>query len=328
MIGNVADHAAGLVGLAGLLDVERHVVDGGDHPNRLVLHPATVCVGGEFVAAFQHRRDLADALDIEIRASADLHLELVEALRLIGLQALGHGVRVAARDDFEQAHAVLHPATEKVADRLAGGLAKQIPAGDVERRLDVRVPLERAIHDEIDRTNLARVEADQAVGELHDPGAGALGVGRQIGRPQRADFAVARLSVVGGDFDDRAVEGRKTLVGPAVGAFLHRQRNGVEGNLGDLHGRGLLRERASGPSLRTKAPGTAIPFAPGAGGGQSQTLAATARVSALRYPLRASRAVLRASGPERRHRHRPPAHRAEPRARTGHGRSGRTCRSW
>ena len=88
MVRERTHHPARLVRLARLFDIERKVVDSGHHTHRFVLHPATVGVSGEFVARFEHRRDLLNAFDISICARANLHLKLVEALLLIIQQLL------------------------------------------------------------------------------------------------------------------------------------------------------------------------------------------------------------------------------------------------
>ena len=51
--------------------------------------------------------------------------------------------------------------------------------------------LERGVHAPVEPLELARILAEQMRPELGEPGAHALGVGRQVERPERTDLAVA-----------------------------------------------------------------------------------------------------------------------------------------
>ena len=66
--------------------------------------------------------------------------------------------------------------------------------------------LEDRVHAAVQALELARVLAEQMRRELAQPRAHALGVGRQVGRPERADLAVADEARVRLDAHERAVE--------------------------------------------------------------------------------------------------------------------------
>src|SRR5439155_455400 len=81
-----------------------------------------------------------------------------------------------------------------------------VPAGHVHRRLHVWVPLERLVHPAVELAELARVFAQQVGREFRQPGPNAPRIGRQVGRPQRADLAPPRKPLVRVHPHDRAVE--------------------------------------------------------------------------------------------------------------------------
>ena len=59
------------------------------------------------------------------------------------------------------------------------------------RRLDVGMSLEGGVHAAVEFAELTRVFAEQMRPQLGDAGPHAVGIGRQIERPERADLAVA-----------------------------------------------------------------------------------------------------------------------------------------
>ena len=82
-------------------------------------------------------------------------------------------------------------------------------------------PLQGRVHAAVELGELRRVFAEQVRPELGDARAHALGVGRQVKRPERADLAVAGDALVGLDRHDRAVEDRDGLAaGPFVASFV------------------------------------------------------------------------------------------------------------
>ena len=66
-----------------------------------------------------------------------------------------------------------------MAARVADGLAQNVPAGRVDRRLDIGMPLKKQIHTVIDAVQLGRILADQIRCDLGNAGACAFGVGSE-----------------------------------------------------------------------------------------------------------------------------------------------------
>ena len=81
--------------------------------------------------------------------------------------------------------------SEKLRQRQATGLAYNVPAGHIQRRLDVRVAWKGQIHGLVDAIGLSRVFAEDRRGELLDPRPNASRKGRQIGRAPGAALAPA-----------------------------------------------------------------------------------------------------------------------------------------
>ena len=82
----------------------------------------------------------------------------------------GHRLGRLLRDRAIEDEVLAVPAAQQGADRQAGGLAEDVPAGDVDARLDVGMPLERGVHPAVQPPELGRVLADQVRAELGDPG--------------------------------------------------------------------------------------------------------------------------------------------------------------
>ena len=137
-----ADRQALLVAQARLLDIDIDVLDRTHDPRCLVLHPAGVRVGDQAVAGFQLGRDRPDPLDVDIRITADLQLEPAVTLGPVSGHARGHRVGILLRDGPVQHEIIAVPAPEQIADRATRDLAQDVPAGDVDARLDVGMSLE------------------------------------------------------------------------------------------------------------------------------------------------------------------------------------------
>ena len=138
--------------------------------------PAGVGVGDQAVAGLQHGRDGADALDVDVGIAADLELEAAVALGAIAGDLAGHRLGRLLRDGPVEHEVVAVAAAQQHADRQPGDLAEDVPAGDVDARLDVGMPLERGVHAAVE---LAPVRAGRRR-------AGAAPVRRsRRGRPRR-----------------------------------------------------------------------------------------------------------------------------------------------
>ncbi len=159
--------------------------------------------------------------------------------------------------------------------REAGRLPQDVPAGDVHWAFDVRVAAEDGVHVTIEDVEVARVEADELRADLFQPGADAAGVGREVGRAERARFPPARDPGVGLDGDDGRIEHLdEVAVGPGVAAFLQRKVDLPGEDTCDLHGarggwrsvvkgrrrgirgsRGAEARRSPGPAGRSRGSG-------------------------------------------------------------------------
>ena len=147
-----------------------------------------------------------DAGDVVVGVAADLELELGVALGAVAGDLLGHHGGVFLADGAVERDVVLLGAAEELVDRQAGDLAEDVPAGDVDRRLDIGVAAQHRVHVAVERPEVGRVEADQLGADLGDAGAHALGIGRQVGRAERAALGIAGDAGVGLDGDDGRVE--------------------------------------------------------------------------------------------------------------------------
>jgi hypothetical protein len=103
--------------------------------------------------------------------------------------------------------------------------------------------LQRRIHSVVELLQLTRIVPDQMRPEFLQPGANALGIRRQIERPQRTDFAVPHVARVRLDAHNRAVKHRDRLpAGPFVAALPQGQVHPVGKDSCNAHGsiRGYL----------------------------------------------------------------------------------------
>ena len=200
--------------------------------------PAGVGVGDEHVAALQLCRHGANAFDVGLGIATDLELEFPVTLGPVTGDFAGHCLGGLLRDGAVQQEVVAVTAAEQIAHRLTGCLAKDVPAGYVEGRLDVRVALERGIHVAIELGQLRRILAKQRRCKHLDAGAGTFCVGRKVNRAKRADFAVAGDALVGLDPHDRAVKHLHRLAaGPVIAALVQRQIHLKHADFADVHER-------------------------------------------------------------------------------------------
>ena len=155
-----------------------------------MLRPAGVGVGHQTVARAKQRADGADPLDIDVRVAADFELKARVSCGAIAGNLGGHLVGRFLRDRAVQPHPLAEAASHQYAYRQPRGLAQHIPAGDVDARLDIGMPLERRVHTVIQVGEFARIAADQMGRQLLDSGAHSRRVGRKIEWPERADLAI------------------------------------------------------------------------------------------------------------------------------------------
>ncbi len=205
-----------------LLDVDIEVGDRPDDPHRLVHQPARVRIRDENVTLLHKRGDRLDSLDVIVRVASNLQLELAIPLFAIPGNVTRHLGRRALRDRTIELNLLAEPPPEQVADRLAARLAEEIPARHVDRGLHVRMTLQRTVH--------------QLAGDERDSGSRPVGIRRQIHRAKRTDLTVPGQTLVGHDFDDRAVEYLDELASrPGVSPLLQREIDPIDVHARDLH---------------------------------------------------------------------------------------------
>ncbi len=146
MIAVLADRQTLFVGAARLLDVDVDVADGFDDAHRIVHQPAGVRVGDQAVARLQLRGDGSNPFDINLRIAADFQLEAAIAFGSITGNLAGHDIGSLLRDRSIQTEVVAVTSAEQHAHRLIRRLAENVPAGHVDGRLHIRMPLQRGIH--------------------------------------------------------------------------------------------------------------------------------------------------------------------------------------
>ncbi len=98
------------------------------------------------------------------------------------------------------------------------------------------MPLERRIHSLVQYSQFTRIETDQMRAEFPQTRTHTFGVGGQIERTQRTDFAIPRQPLIGFDADNRAVKYRDRFSArPVVRTFDQGQFNAVGKYPSDLH---------------------------------------------------------------------------------------------
>ena len=70
------------------------------------------------------------------------------------------------------------------------------------------MPLKRGVHTVIENAQLSRVISDQVRSKFPDAGTDAFGIGWEIERAKRTDFAISDQSFIGFNSDNCAVEDR------------------------------------------------------------------------------------------------------------------------
>ena len=219
--GAAADGEVGVIGEAGLFDIDVDILDAADDACGLVDEPAGVGVGDEDVAGAEDGGHGVDAFDVGVGVGADFELKTAVAFGAVGGDGVCHFGGGALGDGAVEDEVVAVASAEEDADGLSGGLAEDVPAGDVDAGFDVGVALEGAVHLFVEDGQLAGVEADEVGRKLGEAGADTGGVGGQIEGAEGADFAVADEAGVGLDLDDGAVEDvDRFAAGPGVAAFV------------------------------------------------------------------------------------------------------------
>ena len=165
-------------------------------------------------------------LDVVADVAADLDLQPVKALADDALGMRRHRIDRAMGDHLVELGRIAVAPAEQGHQRHVGGARGKIPAGHVERRLDVGMALEHGVHQPRDLVQRARILADEMRRDLGDAGARACREGRRIEIAERRHLAPAGQAVVGGDGDDDRIEGigaaaLRHVVGPVDEGLQH-----------------------------------------------------------------------------------------------------------
>ena len=160
MAGASADREAFFVGSARLLDVDIAISNRPNDSSRLVRQPAGVRVGDQDVTGFDDVGTGVDAGDVGLDVAPHLQLESSVALVAISLEVRGHCFRVPFRDGSVKHEILAVTAAEQGDQGKSARLAEDVPAGHIDRTLDVGVSLQPGVHRAAQDVEVARVEAD------------------------------------------------------------------------------------------------------------------------------------------------------------------------
>ena len=163
-------------------------------------------------------------------------METAIAFGAIAGDFAGHCFGRLLRDGAVEAEILTVTPAQQQADRQPADLSENVPAGDVDGGLHVRMPLERGVHAAVEPFELTRIFAEQMRAKFANAHTNAFGVGRQIKRPQRTDLAVTDDARVGFHRNDGAVEhGDRLAAGPFVAALAQGEVHLVGRNFRNLH---------------------------------------------------------------------------------------------
>ena len=141
MRGAAADRETGFVAEAGLLDIDIDVLDAAHDTGGLMGKPAGVGIGDEHVARDQDGGDGPNSFDVGVGIGADFELKAAIAFGAVGGDGVCHFGWRALGDGAVEDEVFAVAAAEEDTDGLAGGLAENVPAGDVDTGFDVGVGL-------------------------------------------------------------------------------------------------------------------------------------------------------------------------------------------
>lgn len=206
------------------------------HRDGLGARPGPVDVIEDVVIGLAMRFEMADAGNVRLDIRADLGRVNAVSSVVVGTDQRQHLLRRSRRDRGRHGHIVGHDPAQKRGDRHPGRLARDVPAGDVQRRLCTQVPRQREVHDPVDHPGLARILPDQRRGQGLDARPDARTVGGQIARAPGRAFAPAGKACIRVDPDKGCVQcvepqpPARQPVGRCQGQFLLPDGQGC-----DLH---------------------------------------------------------------------------------------------
>ena len=147
------------------------------------------------------------------------------------------GLGILLRGDAVHRRAVGQLAAEQHPHGLAGGLAQNVPAGGVERRLGIAVPLNHMVHELLNPAELARVLADQRRCQKTRDTFHTLGIRHHIVLAAGRELAAAADAGIGVDHHHRRLRHLDGVAGtPSIGTACIGKVGPVDGDAGDLHG--------------------------------------------------------------------------------------------
>jgi 2,4-dienoyl-CoA reductase-like NADH-dependent reductase (Old Yellow Enzyme family) len=140
-------------------------------------------------------------------------------------------------------------AAEQIAERQAGRLAEDVPAGHVDRHLGIGMALQRTVHRVIDELGAAGIEPDHGGGDQRQRRSHAFAIGGKIAGAEAALLAPADQALIGFDADDGGILLRRGLAaGHREGAADDGVALGEDVDAGDAHQTLGRRGSAPGPS--------------------------------------------------------------------------------
>jgi len=102
-------------------------------------------------------------------------------------------------------------AGQEFANRHSAGLSQNVPAGDIQAALHIRMAFQRSVHPPIEFRQFPRILAEKVRTQFAQSSAHAFSISRQIERAERTDFAISNEAGVRLHAHDSATENRHGL---------------------------------------------------------------------------------------------------------------------
>ena len=237
MVCSFSNRKAFFVADARLLDIDVDAFDSSHNASGFVHQPAGVRIGDQLVTRSEHTGDGVNPSDVFVGIATDFQLESSVAFFAIAVDILCHFFRRLLRDRSVK-HEVISPSTtEQCADGNSGNLPEDIPAGDIDSGLHIRMPLHGGIHELVQLAELRRVMPNQMWSQFGDSSSNSGSVSWQVERPEWTNFAMTDHTFVGFDSYDRAVKHvDRFSTRPFIATFVQRKFDSVSSNSRNLHG--------------------------------------------------------------------------------------------
>src|SRR5712691_6469504 len=118
-----------------------------------------------------------DSLDIRVWVAAHFELKFRVAFGATERHFALHFLRTLLRNGAVQGERFTVPSAKERDDGLSSDLAKDVPAGNVERGLDIRMAAQGRVHAVVQHQQCCRIETDEMTREFRDPRTCAFGIG-------------------------------------------------------------------------------------------------------------------------------------------------------